>query len=199
MNRILLSFLLSFSVASHAAVVTFEDINPAPASYDVMPSPYSGFTFTNWFFGPDTIYTPASGVNDLFTDYYQGDPNAYVITDANGVSRASSFYFDGAWFSGFSGVQFELYLGGNLVATSGSLPDAAAGPYGPTWLSSGYAGLVDTVRVSGVQGYFAMDDFTYRLPDDGGTVPVSSTLSLLAIGLLGLGMRSRSSPGRRHG
>lgn len=182
-------FLAAASVltVSHvsAATLTFEDLNPSPAAYDVMPSPYSGFTFTGWFYGPDTVYTPSSGLIDLFTDYYMGDPTAYVITNMNAVSRATSFYFDGASFSGNSGVSFEMYLGGNLVAMSGALLDAAT-PYGPTFLASGYSGLVDTVKVSGVQGYFSMDDFTYREAGTGGggsTVPEPSSYALMALGL----------------
>lgn len=105
-----------FGTVGHAATLTFEDLNPSPASFDVMPSPYSGFTFSVWYFGPDTLYTPASGVIDLFTDYADpNDPGAYVITSNNAITAASPFIFDGATFSGYSGVTFELYLAWNLV------------------------------------------------------------------------------------
>lgn len=174
-----------------AATLTFEDLSPAPASFDVM-STYGGFTFTGWYYGPDTVYTPASGAIDLFTDYADpNDPGAYVITNNNAITRATDFYFDGAWFSGYSGVTFELWDDGNLLGAFGSLPDAPdIDPYGPTFLASGYAGLVDKVVVSGVQGYFSMDDFTFHVPTNNNVPePASLALVLLGLGIGGIAAR----------
>jgi PEP-CTERM motif len=174
---------LTLIPVAHATTLTFEDLDPSPASYDVMPSPYRGFTFMNWFYGPDTTYTPASGTIDLFTDYADpNDPGNLVITKNNAVSRLVDFVFDGAAFSGYSGVTFELWNDGALVHTSETLPDApGALPYAPIFLSSGYAGLVDKVVISGVQGYFSMDDFTYR--ESAGTVPEPATHALVLFAL----------------
>lgn len=182
--------LLGFAAISvaQATTLTFEDLNPAPASFDVMPAPYAGFMFTGWYFGPDTLYTPASGVTDLFTDYADpSQPDLYVETSANSIASATPFHFDGAAFSGYSGVKYELSLGGNLVHTSSRLSDApGADPYAPTFLASGYAGLVDSVVVVGVQGYYSMDDFAYHAPTQ--QVPEPGTVALL---LLGLGLVAR--------
>ena len=185
---------MSLFPVAHAATLTFEDLDPSPASFDVMPSPYSGISFSGWFFGPDTLYTPASGVIDLFTDYADpNDPGAYVITNNNAITAATPFIFDGATFSGYSGVTFDLYLGGNLVHTSATLADAA-GPiaYLPTVLSSGYGLAVDTVKVSGVQGYYAMDDFSYR---EVAVVPEPGAYALMLVGLAAVGaaLRRRSA------
>ena len=178
-----LSLLVAGGMAG-ANTLTFEDLNPAPASFDAMPAPYSGFTFTGWFYGPDMVYTPSSGSIDLFTDYADPqNPSAYVITNNNQVTRATTFVFDGATFSGDSGVTFELYLNGALVHTSASLPDSITAPYAPTFLASGYTGAVDTVKVSAVQGYYSMDDFAYHaaavVPE-----PESYALLMAGIGLL---------------
>jgi hypothetical protein len=176
-----------------ATVLTFEDLAPQVATgFDPMPQPYAGFSFNNWYFGPDPVFTPASGTIDLFTDFADpNDPGAYVITRNNAVSRAQAFVFDGAWFSGYSGVQFELWLGAALVHSSATLADAAdATPYGPTFLASGYGGPVDRVVVAGVQGYFAMDDFSWR---NAAAVPAPGTLLLVASALLLLMPRARTA------
>ncbi len=182
MKRLILMFFVSISAFAHSATLEFEDLNPSASSFDVMPSPYAGFTFTGWYYGPDTLYTPASGVIDLFTDYADpGNPDAYVITVNNAISSATPFVFEGASFSGYSGVTFELYLGGNLVHTSATLPDAPdVDPYMPTFLASGYSFAVDTVKVSGVQGFFAMDDFQYQAAP----IPEPATYAMLIFGLL---------------
>ena len=183
--------------SAYAATLTFEDLNPSPASFDVLSGTYSGFSFSGWLYGVDTLYKPASGVIDLFTDYADpADPTAYVITNNNSITGASSFYFDGASFSGYSGVTFELYADGSLVHTSSSLDDAV-GPdaYLPTFLQSGYAGIVDTVKVRGVQGYFAMDDFVYRPAGVITAVPEPETFVLVFVGLLAVGAASRRKRG----
>ena len=166
------------------AILSFEDLNPAPASFSVMPAPYNGFTFTGWFYGPDTVYSASSGSIDLFTDYADPqNPLDYVITNNNAISAVTPFIFDGAMFSGDSGVKLELYLAGNLVHTSASLPDSSGSFYAPTLLASGYAGQVDMVKVRAVQGYYSMDDFAYHtaavVPE-----PASCALVMLELGLL---------------
>lgn len=150
----------------HAGTLTFEDLTPpAMTGYDVMPAPYAGLVFTGWYYGYDSIYSPASGVIDLFTDYaYPQNPGAYLITGNNAITATAPFHFDGASFSGYSGVTFELYRNGELVHTSATLPDApGAAPYEPTFLASGYAGEVDKVVVVGVQGYYSMDNLSVTI------------------------------------
>ena len=86
--------------------------------------------------------------------------------------------FDGAYFAGEAPVTFELYNSGSLVATSGTLTSSST----PTFLASGYAGLVDEVRV--VSNTFrVMDNVTYNTDTE--TVPEPSTI--LGLGLLGFG------------
>ncbi len=197
LKSLVLFFGISSAIASNSATLDFENLDPSPASFDVMPSPYAGFTFSGWYYGPDTLYTPASGVIDLFTDYADpSNPDAYVITVNNAITSATPFIFEGASFSGYSGVTFELYLGGNLVHTSAMLPDAPdVDPYMPTFLASGYSLAVDTVKVSGVQGFYAMDDFTYSAV---ASVPEPATYAMLVVGLLAVGgiakRRQRPSP-----
>ncbi len=95
--------------------------------------------------------------------------------------------FDGAWFAGYSfaTVQFNLYLSGVLMASSGVLSPSDV----PTFLGSGYAGLVDKVGVlSPSPDFFVMDDVTYQ-----SSIPEPATLSLVggAVGLLAFVVRRR--------
>jgi hypothetical protein len=90
--------------------------------------------------------------------------------------------FDGAYFAGldFSTATFQLYNSGSLVATSGTLIPSST----PTFLASGYTGLVDEVRVSLASvGYIVMDNVTYNTDIE--TVPEPSTI--LGLGVLGFG------------
>ena len=189
----MLAGMLSFPAAVPAASLTFEDLDPSPALFDSVPAGYGGFTFSGWFYGPDVSYTPASGTIDLFTDYADPlDPGNYVISTNNLITRTASFYFDGAWFAGFSGVSFELYWGGALVHLSSWIADATGGPYAPTFLDSGYAGLVDGVSVRGVQGFYAMDDFTFH-EASAVSAPGTAGLVALAFGAGALARRVRNT------
>ena len=105
-----------------------------------------------------------------------------------GGSASVPFYFpslvrfDGAYFAGldFSTATFQLYNSGSLVATSGTLIPSST----PTFLASGYTGLVDEVRVSLASvGSIVMDNVTYNTDIE--TVPEPSTI--LGLGVLGLG------------
>ncbi len=88
--------------------------------------------------------------------------------------------FSGAYFAGYSfaTVTFQLYNGANLVWTSATLAPSAT----PTWLASGYSGLVTDVEVlSPSPDFFVMDDVTYG----GSSTPEPGTLGLLATGAIG--------------
>ena len=177
------TLLLVATNAIASQILTFEDLNPAPASFDLMPSSYNGLTFTGWYYGPDTIYTPASGVIDLFSDYADpSNPGAYIVTNSNNqITSTTPIVFEGAKFSGYSGVSFQLWSNGILVHTSAVLPDApGTDPYLPIFLASGYGGQVDKVVVSGVQGYYSMDDIVFTAS----AVPEPTSMLLVMAGLL---------------
>jgi len=95
----------------------------------------------------------AASVGDARYDSYQSPYNPSFppperVYDNQGVSEGqfsflSPVVFDGAWFAGydFATVQFNLYLSSVLVWSSGVLAPSDV----PTFLGSGYAGLVDKV------------------------------------------------------
>ena len=175
------------SSAAKADVLTFDDL----VGTGSVPTNYGGLQFSNWSFSSviDPAYPTHSGLTNVFTDV--GSPS---ITNGNAtIHAATPFVLDGAWFSGFSGVTFQLSLSGALVHVSSTLPDATLPTgYGPAFLSSGYSGLIDTIVVSGVQGFYAMDDLTFHRV---AAVPEPETYALLlaGIGLMARVLRSRRS------
>lgn len=164
-----------------SATLNFEDLSGVSTPLSAMPDLYGGLAFNGWFFGVDTVYAASSGTIDLYTDYTDPqNPLDYVITNNNAISSVTPFIFDGAMFSGDSGVTFELYLAGSLVHTSATLPDSSGTFYAPMLLESGYTGQVDTVKVRAVQGYYSMDDFAYHAA---AVVPEPESYALFMAGL----------------
>lgn len=169
------SVVLSAS-ASAATVLSFDDIGADGA----IPVNYGGLDWSagGWsVFGIEQApFTPHSGDYRAFSDF-QPDP---VEAPSAAIGFLSPAQFEGAWFSGLEGatVSFQMYLGGSLVATSATLDPTAT----PSFLASGYAGLVDrVVIVSPGQGSFAMDDFMYA------PVPEPQNYALLLGGLAAIG------------
>jgi hypothetical protein len=161
-----------------ATVLTFDDITPD----DFVSANYGGLDWSaaDWFAfgGEQAPFTPHSGSVRVASD-----PDAADLDTAVGMGTGKTF--QGAWFAGYtdSSVTFKLYEHGQLVATSSTLVISAT----PTWLGSGYAGLVDEVVVaSAAQGGFVMDDFTFAQ-----AVPEPATTALMAAGLLAVAVAAR--------
>lgn len=171
-------------------VIDFEDQDDSIAFHQAFPSSYQGVTWNNWrHYAPyGSPYFP-NGVNAIF-----------AIGDGTGTFTFSDRIFVGAWFSPFTdtlgSIFFELYNDGGWVATSGAITGPVA-TAGLQFLSSGYGGLVDEVRVRTTDGLsgggWIMDDVTFDDAQPTTAVPEPSSLSALGLGLIGL------ARGRRRG
>jgi PEP-CTERM motif len=140
-------------------VVNFDDL----IGQELVPDGYGGIAWGDswtYFSFPQPPYNPHSGTVRI----YNGYPNSETYIHDDSFSFASPVRFDGAWFAGGgyppTAVRFDLYKSGALVHSSDFLEPSDI----PTFLASGYSGLIDTVVVHDVNpdnDDYVMDDVTY--------------------------------------
>ena len=176
-SGIILAVMLVFGSVgmAGAVVVNFDDL----VGQALVPNGYGGinwndeWTYYGWTQDP---YNPSSPPVRVY-DFVSEGKFDFVTPDQT---------FNGAWFSGVdtTTVKFNLYNDGILVAST--LPIFMSNV--PTFLDSGYSGLVDVVGVlSNAPDFFVMDDVTYG----GHQVPEPATLMLFGVGLVGVGIARR--------
>lgn len=195
MQHIIRNILVSAAIAlcapfASAAVLDFDDI-VGPNDFAAVPANYGGLDWSasglNVFTAVDPQFTPHSGQGQVTTDWTDG--GAFAST----IRFLAPTVFNGAWFSGYedSSVRFDLYAGGQLVASSIALQLSATS----TFLDAGWSGAIDSVVVfTGAQGSYAMDDFSFVDPAQ---VPEPGSLALMLAGAGGLLLRRREQLGSR--
>ncbi len=195
MQSIIRNFAVGAAIAlcapfAAAAVLDFDDI-VGPDGFAAVPGNYGGLDWSasglNVFTAQGAPFAPHSGLGQVTTDWIDGGPVASTIR------FLAPTVFDGAWFSGYedSSVRFDLYLGGQLVASSRSLQLSGAS----TFLDAGWNAAIDTVVVlTGAQGSYAMDDFTFADPAQ---VPEPGAPALMLAGAAGLLLLRRKQQGPR--
>ncbi|WP_431100658.1 PEP-CTERM sorting domain-containing protein [Roseateles noduli] len=182
--RACLPLLLAIAAPfASATVVTFDDLTDD----GLVPANYAGLDWSasSWFQygGEQAPYTPHSGDRRATLGFDGG-----TATSAIGFLTPSTF--QGAWFAGFDGVNvaIDLYFGGSLVASTSLLNLSDS----PTFLGSGYAGLVDRlVFRSNDPAFFVMDDLTFAAVPE----PASGALALGGLAVAALVIRRRKTSG----
>ncbi len=155
-----------FAIAG-PVVLNFDDLTGQAA----MPSPYGGVNFPDWSYY-DWSQPPFNA--------HSGNTRIYNFDGVPTVTFVTPEVFDGAWFAGYNTAQMNLYLGGTLVDTTGTIYLSDV----PQYLVSGYSGMVDEIQFAVTPGEFVMDDFTY-------TTPEPASLLLAGAGVLFLMVRRR--------
>jgi hypothetical protein len=157
-------------------VVNFDDLSGS----GVVSNGYGGINWSgHWdYYGfAQPPYNAQSGPNRVYTDNGTGLGG---VAGENTFSFLSPAVFQGAYFAGYSfaAVNFNLYYHNVLVGTSTSLAPSST----PTFLASGYSGLVDMVGVYSLDNdYYVMDNVTYLQPERAGA-PEPASLTLLGVG-----------------
>lgn len=176
MRQFLLLIALSTMGTVPASATIFVNFDSLPGENVPVPQGYGEINWNNnWiYFGlvhpPFTAHSRPNRVYDLA----QYPKDTFTFVNPNGE------VFLGAWFAGyaFATVQFVLYNGLDQVWTSEVLTPSDV----PTFLPSGYGGLVTTVEVqSPSPDFFVMDDVTYST---GLSTPEPNTLVLFGAGLV---------------
>jgi len=166
-----LAALLPVAANAATTVLGFDDI----AADGAVPSAYGGLDWSGlgWtvFTTPAAPYTAHSGAGRITTGFLADSSTSLI-------RFVTPTVFEGAWFAGLGGAElgFDLYLGGQRVHSTASLDPSAT----PSFLASGYAGVIDAVVVrSANHGEFVMDDFSFVAAP----VPEPETYALMLAGL----------------
>ena len=183
MKRVMLRSLTAFGIfvavsATNGAAQTVVGFDDLVGNSTAVPAGYGGI---NW--GPG--WQSYAWEQDPY-NANSGAVRIYNYTNPAYFSFTAATQFNGAYFAGPTSISafFTLFLNNTQVHTSQTLGLTST----PTFLHSGYTGLVDRVQVNSTPGYFVMDDVSYGSAT---VTPEPISMTLLGTGLAGIAAARR--------
>jgi len=192
MKRLLFSACLAFLASSTSAtVLTFDDLSPTGGIVPV----HSGYGGFEWQAGATTLGT-VTGKYHEGTGYYNGivSPEK-AIFNYYGYSGAKinwlgsdTFTFNGAYLTAAFSDQQVSFAGFNNGVQVYTSADYSINTASPLWINLNWINI-DSIQIFNKGSHWAMDNFTFN---ENVNVPESSSLVLLGLGLIGLGLTRRN-------
>lgn len=193
MKKIICSlFLLLSSSFACAAVIDFDDLSGN--TVESIADGYQGFNWVtlasvnkNNYLGTGYAAGTVSGNNAVFNQF--GNSISISLASDGSFDFIGAF-FTSAWVSDyFHEISFEGWLGGAVIYSLDSAQAITSDT--PTWIQLDWAGIDQLTIYSNLDGWsqWVMDDFTVSI--NNASVPESSSLVLLLMGLIGVSLLRR--------
>lgn len=168
------------ALASHAAVVNFEDLTQWNAPSDG----YGGIS--GW--------SELGSVGPSFDGPGLGSNVFYGVRDGEIRFDSAPVVFEGVFYKSYAAdwqnpiTSVSLFYQGQLVQ---EILDPLA-PQTLVWLASGYSGLIDKIVFRGGGEGFAIDNLSYSRPTSQVPLPSAIPFMLTGLGMLGYANKSRA-------
>lgn len=194
MKKIIVGLCLSFCACfSSATVINFDELSGDPS--ESIADGYQGF---NWgligtinkaeFPGSGFESGVVSGNNAAYNQY---GVDASIFLNAEGTFDFIGAYFTAAWIGDyFHEITFEGVLDGTVIYSLDS--SIALATDVATWVQLDWTGIDQLNIYSNLAGWdqWVMDDFTVNVHS--ASVPESSALVLMLLGLVGISLVRRA-------